>query len=301
MKRTKCLITLTALVISLITLHSSLFTHVAEGHLVGQPPFFKVNGTYTNLYPVPLTSLYNFELPQDLAPDNYLVNQTISFELDRDKLPAPSQVIDQTKFSWELGDETHTSGLKVSHAYAKIGSYILKIYADDKTTPEPQLLESVLINVLPDKNYQLPQSVIKVNGQVSKDPLVDILNFSFQKPLSFDAASSKSSSPIMEYFWDFGDQKSAIGATQTHSYPSDLSQVFVVLRIKTADGFISDSFVEIQNQDQAIFKTNKATPSAAVKKAPSSQLTFNLGGLAIVAIIVFMVQKYALGLGHGKR
>src|SRR5574337_885091 len=138
---------------------------VAEGHLAGQPPFLKVNGVYAQLYPVPVTSLYNFDLPQDQPPDNYLVNQPINFELDKGRLPAPSEVIDKTKFDWDFADGSHDQGLKTSHIYTKMGSYILKIYADDNTTPKPQLIESVLINVLPDKSYQLPKAIIKVNGQ----------------------------------------------------------------------------------------------------------------------------------------
>lgn len=141
------------LALALFIILYSLFPLVAEGHFAGQPPFFKVNGTYANLYPVPLTSLYNFDLPQDLAPENYLVNSNISFELDKNKLPASSEVIAKTRFDWDFTDGTHAEGLTANHKFNNVGSYIIKIYADDGTTPNPQLLESVLLNVLPSLDY----------------------------------------------------------------------------------------------------------------------------------------------------
>src|SRR5258705_2741528 len=136
----------------------------ALAHIAGQPPFLRVNGQYANLYFVPLSSLYDFDLPQDGAPDNYFINQTISFELDPMKLPAPSDVIAKTKFDWDFADGTHSQGLKNDHKFTKIGSYIVKIYADDSTTPKPQIIESVLVNILPDSNYKLPKAKILVTG-----------------------------------------------------------------------------------------------------------------------------------------
>jgi len=283
----------------------------AFAHLIGQPPFLKINGQYANLYPVPLTSLNNFDLPQDLAPDNYSLNQTINFELDKTRLPAPSNIVEQTKFDWDFTDGTHAQGLKLSHAFSRIGSYIIKIYADDGTTPKPQLLESVLVNIVPalpadgpDKNYQLPQAKITVNSQQSKDPLTDILQFSFQDKLNLDASESRAQGSIAEYFWDFGDQKSGIGPSQTHQYPADLSQVFVVLRVKDSNGFLADNFVEIQNSlnGQSSISSNSTTPlQTQPQSKKSNHLPLVLDGLAGIVIVLVMARKFVPGQRRGKR
>ncbi len=287
------------ILISLLTLHFTLFPKMAEAHLVGQPPFLKINGAYANLYPVPLTSLNNFDLPQDLAPDNYLINQSISFVLDQTRLPAPPEVIAKTKFDWDFNDGIHAQGLTTRHQFTNIGSYIVKVYADDGTTPKPQLIESVLINILPDKSYQLPQAIITVNGKQSKDLLTDILQFSFKNQLNFDGSKSSSQNSIVEYFWDFGDQKSSSGSTQTHSYPSDLSQTFVVLRVKDQNGFLADQFVEIQNSlNEQNSLTNSSIPPTPPKK--SNQLPLTLAGLAVLGVINIMARWFVLGHYRGK-
>src|SRR5690348_15333050 len=89
-----------------ITLNSLFWPSQASAHLAGQPPFFVINNFYSNLYPVPLTSLSNFPLPQDMAPNTYTVNQTLNMHLDEKVLPAPPEVIEKTKFTWDFGDNS---------------------------------------------------------------------------------------------------------------------------------------------------------------------------------------------------
>ncbi len=294
-------------------LYSLFFIPTASAHLVGQPPFFKINGVYSNLYPVPLTSLENFGLPQDLAPENYLINQPISMEFDLAKLPAPPEVIAKTKFNWDYGDGSHGSGLKNTHAYSRMGSYIMIIYADDGSTPTPQIIQSTMLHILPSKNYQLPKSVIKINNQKSKDPLTDILRFKFSDGLHFDASESNApSSKIVSYLWDFGDRSSDTTSTITHSYPGDLSQIFPVLRVKDANGFIADSFVEVENglytNNQYMSPNVNSTPNDSngiLKRVQDDRMKkfgiWILGFGILTAAIVIMVRRLARGRGRGRR
>ncbi len=261
------------------------FPKITFAHLVGQPPFLKINGKYANLYPVPLTSLNNFNLPQDAASENYLVNTIVSFELDQKNLPAPPDVIAKTKFTWDFGDGATLEGLVQKHSYSKIGSVILDVYADDRTTPKPQIIEKVMLNILPNHDYQLPQAVISVNGQMGKDPLTDILQFKFGEELNLDARNSKSSGKIVSFLWDLGDQSFSDKAQTPHTYAKDLTQVFPVLRIKDDNGFISDSFVELQNQSltQTTALTDLKKAAVVNKKSDSpSQLKTSLGILALI-------------------
>lgn len=221
--------------------------------MAGQPPFFKINGIYTNLYPVPLTSLENFELPQDIAPINYLVNEQINFELDTANLPAPPEVIMKTQFIWDFGDGQTGAGLSQNHIYKKPGSYFVIVKADDHSTPQPQLLQSTLINIVPSVNYKLPKAEIRVNGKAIRDPLTDILSFNFNHTIAFDGTRSESpNAKIISYTWDFGDTQSSDKAKVIHKYLSDQNQVFPVLRIKDSNGFISDTYLEVKNDQNAI-------------------------------------------------
>jgi hypothetical protein len=269
-----------------------------SAHLAGQPPYFKVNGSYVDLYPVPLTSLPDFPLPQDSTSENYLVNQTVNFEFDLSRLPAPKEVIEKTKFSWDFGDGSAASGLSNSHIYKTPGSYHIVIKADDNTTPTPQILESTLIHVLPDRNYTLPKAIIKVNSQKSSDPLTDILEFSFGQNMEFDASDSEGN--IVSYFWDFGDQKSSTKKIDTHFYPGDVTQVFPVLRVRDSQGFISDSFVQVQNKDQRGFLTNSQPQAVAKRQVRGNQLHLVLASLVLI-VGAFMVLQFVRGRYRGKR
>ncbi len=275
----------------------------AYAHTFGQPPFFKVNGEYANLYPVPVSSLYNFDLPQDLAPGNYLLNQPINFELDKARLPVQSEIIDKTKFSWDLGDGEHTQGLTTTHTYTKIGSYILKIFADDGTTPTPQILESAIVNILPNQNYSLPKSRILVQGKESKDPLTDIIYVDLSKSVELDGSKTDGVGKL-EYFWDFGDQKSAFGATQTHTYKdSNQHQIFIVLRVKDESGFLSDSFVEVEDINASInlSATSSAVTKPASKPTRKNQLPITAAAIITGLAVIVTVRWWLLGRRRGKR
>jgi len=301
---------LLVLIISILLSFGFIIPSNVSAHLAGQPPFFKINGTYSGYYPVYSTSLSSLTLPQDLAPDKYLVNQPIEFEIDTKQLQkvVPEEVIGKTKFIWDFGDGEKREGVKNTHIYTKMGSYILTIHADtsaiEKDIP-PQLLQSVLLNVLPHKDYKLPQSVIMVNGKTSKDPITDVLSFEFKEKLHFDAyRSTAPSSSIVSYFWDFGDGQSDIQKVIEHSYTKDLQIVFPLLRIKDQNGFISDSFVEISN---ALLQTQN-NPLKAAQTKPSqmnnedkrpSQLPYVALGVAI--LVFFIISTRWLRKLKGKK
>lgn len=217
-------------------------------HLPGQEPFFKINTIYSPLYPVPSTSREDFFLPQDIAPELYSVNSVIVFEIDKNRLPMISQdALETMKFLWNFGDEQTAQGTMIEHTYKKMGSYFVTIYADDGIN-QPVLFQSTLVHIVPDMAYKLPRAIITVNGEKSTDSLVDPLYFSFDTMLLFDAQTSLSgSAPIHSYTWDFGDMQEGKKTTQKHLYNEDLRIVFPVLRIEDKNGFISDTFVQVNN------------------------------------------------------
>lgn len=264
-----------------------------SAHSVGQPPFFRVNGKFSPLYSVSSTSLTDFPLPQDTGPVNYSVDEPIDFKIDPSQLAVPEEVFKQTAFSWNFGDGTTGIGSKLSHTYKKPGSYILKIDAEYQDVSGAQLFQSIMLNVLPKEVYRLPRAVMTVNGKTPSDPIVDFINISYGQEITFDASkSSGGDSKIVEYFWDFGDSKSGIGKMVSHTYDTKLvqQQIFPVLRVKVADGFIADTFAEIDNKGGKMVGVGDAGKKLVAGKSNYWMLA-GVGILVIVGGVVFLRKK----------
>ncbi len=230
-------------------------TPTISAHFAGSAPYLKINGQYTILYSVPLNSEPNaqFELPEDNAPANYIVGQPLVFVLDKTFLPLSPSDIQKAQFFWDFGDGKKGTGITQTHTYNKIGSYILTIQiknAPSFVTPFPAYpFESVLINILPNATYRLPQAIISANGQTVSDPLTGNVWLDLNKKVSFDASSSqKGSAPIVSYVWDFADTTTSNQKTVSHTYDPTTAQIYPMLRVKDANGFIADTFVEIDNE-----------------------------------------------------
>ncbi len=235
----------------------------ASAHIAGQPPFFLMNDKYADFYPVYTTTLPDFTLPQDIAPETYLVNEDIVMKIDEDVLPFPPDVTDNITYTWDFGDGTKGTGIENTHRYNNMGTYLLTItadyggYQDEYTKP---LLQAVIINIRPDPLYELPKAIISANGKTVSDPLVDTFQFDEGTKITFSAENSKTgSSHIEEYIWDLGDGKRRTGKMVSITYSADQAYVFPFLRVKTKDGFFHDSYIQIENVSKNI-KTQNALP-----------------------------------------
>lgn len=228
-----------------------VFPSQVFGHSLGQPPFLKINGEFTDYYPVPTTSLSEFMLPNDNSKQTYfLINKEINFEIDSATVPIPPEVLEKSRFIWEFGDGATAEGIFVKHNYLKAGTYFVNLKIDsEKGSAGGQTLQITAVNIVPTEDYKLPKAVIEVNGKKSEDPLTDIIDVDFEENQTFSAAASEGgSSPITEYFWDLGDTQNAVGSKNIYSYQNNPYTVFPVLRIKTADGFIADAYVQIKDE-----------------------------------------------------
>lgn len=262
-------------------------------HGIGQPPYFKVNGVFTDYYPVPTVSVPDFKLPNDIAVGLFLVNRPIEFEIDTQALPVPQEIIEKTTFNWEYGDGTKAQGIKNTYSYSKPGTYFIDIYAESGEGYGPQLLQSTAINVLPNPGYKLPKAVIEVNGKQSKDPLLDTIDVNFSGKQEFNGSKSDpGSSRITQYLWDMGDMTSREGPELIYGYIQNPYTVFPVLRIKTEDGFIADSFIQIK--DENAFSQDKGLIGGF-----QTEIGFNwsliVGGvlisLILAAILTWIISK----------
>lgn len=260
------------------------------GHGSGLPQFFKVEGKIADTYPLQNAGVLSSTLtiPQDKVSRNFLSNETVSFEIDKNILGSvyPPETLDEIKFLWDFGDGSHAEGIKNNHKFNKIGSYILSINADfqDQNTPN-QLIESVLVNVLPDKNYKLPVAQININGLKGIKENYNILDFDLAQTLSIDGSDSYSkSSKIIKYTWDFGDEKSEVGQQVTHKY--ELPQAFatVVLRVEDENGFFSDAYVNVRNN-------GKNEPDKFSDNLKDSKFLYFLFIIFVLILVIWKVRK----------
>src|SRR3989338_1580847 len=289
------------------------------------PPFFKANGQFNKYYHVPLQSDI-INLPQSDIDGTFIVNIPITFEIDPNLLPFPKNIVNTLKYSWDFGDGGKGEGFKNTHTYREPGSYIFRLNAEPNPTYVSQTdLESVLINVLPDPNYSVVTPTIVINGFEIKDSITDTFeDYIGTKELKFEAKMDDSTTKIAEYSWDFGDETQAKGQTVTHTYTPQDTVIFVILRVKTEEGFIRDTFAEIHNSKIILTKNGGVTPKTSTRLVITPQpqtnsvtkkisdISYSLvryvaqptGGilfllLAIVAIFIG-VGLHALTPGHGK-
>jgi len=116
----------------------------------------KINGEST-LPPLALPGGEMFQgFDLDRGPRTYTTGKELTFELDVTKEPTPIDIYQKTDFLWNFGDGTPQQrikfGTKNTHAYQKTGTFQVDIYADYasagiKAIPEPQILQSVIVNI----------------------------------------------------------------------------------------------------------------------------------------------------------
>ena len=223
----------------------------ASAHIAGQPPFFLINNKYADYYPIYSTSLKNFSIPQDLAPELYLINHPIEFEIDSEMLPFPPQVTSKIKYNWDFGDGNTATGGKNRHTYKKIGSFLLKITADYGSYSDPNtkpLLQEVLLHIIPNENYQLPKPKIVINGKQITNPLSETFSIPSGEKISFAVFVQQGTSPITAYFWDRGDGTKTEKASFNYRYQiTDPEYLFPFVRVFDKNGFYVDTYAQIEN------------------------------------------------------
>jgi len=243
-----------------------LLPEMALANGAGLPAFFKVNGKLSTPNPLQIYGItaQSFLIPQDFTSENYVVDKPIDFEIDKAPLQTviPEDLISNTKFSWDFGDGNKAEGLKNSHVYKKIGSYILiltiNVYTDP-AQPPTQFIDSFLLNIMPNKNYnKLPKAIIKINDKQLKSPYDKTQNINFNYPVYLDAGQSVAlSSEIVQYLWNFGDGETSSDPVTTHIYKTRQNYDTIVLRVKDKNGFISDAFVGLNNDTSVKPSTSK--------------------------------------------
>ena len=289
--------------------------HPAEAHFGGIPAM-KINGKFTTAYTLQNIAIGDNYLPSDEAPENYLLNKPIQFEVDPARLPFPEEIIKQAKYEWDFGDGTKGTGIKITHTYKKVGSRQMILTIDfgdlskfDYPPQDPSLNppQTVMINVLPNASYKLPKAIITIDGKQMKNPTKDRYKTSFKekigpltlgKTYTFSGADSQTpSSKKLQYLWDFGDYK--LGETKwitsikaDHAYKENYFIREPALRIVDENGFISDTFVTMENDDP-----NFNSDERFLTISSSMLIVLLINGIAIIGIMTGLV----IWVKHKKR
>jgi len=272
-----------------------VFTTPASAHLFGQPPYFTVNGKYSALYPVQSNAIFSdLPIPQDLAVDTYLINQPIQFAMDVPQLEkvVPPDIVKITTFTWDFGDGTKGKGLENNHTYKKMGTYILSIdaaYTDENgNRVPPQVIQSVMLHALPNKDYTLPQAIITVNGKQINDMPSNPHDVNFSQNIVLDGFGSKAgSAKIVSYFWDFDNNESAKTATANVHYATNRQLASPTLRVKDANGFINDAYVLLKHNP----KINNVATIKKVSPKTNYPLFAGIGFVVILFLISLLLFK----------
>ncbi|RKY56438.1 MAG: hypothetical protein DRP96_11255 [Candidatus Neomarinimicrobiota bacterium] len=147
-----------------------------------------------------------------------------------------------SEYRWSLGDGSTKAGVKISHQYAKPGTYSVKLMVIDNTSTMNNSNETVY--------------PIRVNDPPVPDAGGDrLLN---ESVVTFDAGgSTDSDDEIIEYKWDFGDGQTGSGRKIDHVYASP-GTYQVTLTVKDASG----TKTAVQSQTVAITINNPPVADA---------------------------------------
>src|SRR4051812_22082222 len=100
----------------LLTSYFLILTKPAYANGAGLPAFFKINDKLAISNPIQQFGITasSFLIPQDLAPETYIVNHQIDFTIDDTQLQTviPPELLNKTTYTWDFGDGTKAEGLQ---------------------------------------------------------------------------------------------------------------------------------------------------------------------------------------------
>jgi PKD repeat protein len=135
------------------------------------------------------------------GPAQAQINQQVTFDGSGAVASTP---LDEPAFIWNFGDGATGAGRTVNHVYPQAGQYEVSLTVSDQNGLSGSA--SVMIEITPPP----PPPVAVIVG-----PDRAIVNQS----VTFDAATSKVATQIVNFAWDFGDGHTATNAAQvTHAY-----------------------------------------------------------------------------------
>jgi PKD repeat protein len=156
-------------------------------------------------------------VPSISGPAEAQVGETVNFDGSNTQSANP---IDNGGFVWQFGDGTTATGPQAAHAYNAEGSYDVVLTVTDTNGLSGAAQTRINIRPAP----QPPQAVISGPDRTQVN-----------KPTTYDAYQSQSSSQVGAIEWDMGDGTTATGPEVTHQYAAP-GVYQVTLKLTDADG-----------------------------------------------------------------
>lgn len=242
----------------LLTILSSFFLlpKAVHAHLGGGPPFLRIDGKFAN------TNTLNqgasvMQIGWDVPPERYLVNTPVNFEVDLPVLMAattvPQEYVKDIKVRWsfatgdnfEKKDTAYEEGAKITKTFSKPGSYLVIIEAKLPADSDYIVVDTVQVDILPDKNYQLPSPYVYIGTQFD-DPKKHVLMVS--------DSSADSSTSLKAFLWDMGDGNMQNGKSMNRrlekAEATGVQPIFH--RIVDANGFVADIGFVAESMDDKL-------------------------------------------------
>ena len=150
-----------------------------------------------------------------------------------------------TEFRWNLGDGTTSLGPTVRHAYARVGTYKVRlVVVDDGGLESSADVEVRVLNRAPHAKVTASPTILLTSDTVSFD----------------GRTSTDPDGTIVDWTWIFGDGSLAHGSSVGHSYAADGVYMVVLTVLDDAGGADSTSvFVQVENRPPVPVASGPAT------------------------------------------
>lgn len=240
-------------------------------HAGGGPPFLKINGEYAKTNPY-FQGTTTINIPQDNAPDTYLVGKPINFVIEVDVLlkqtTIPPADKEKISFRWsfthgenfESGDKKYLYGEHITRTFTESRSYLLTLEAKSPVDKDYMVIDTVQIDILPSQSYQRPAISLFVGAEKTK--VLFLSQATFDQSVKFP-----------KYVWDFSDGQlyPEMSITKDFSNLDTYAIGMIFNRVIDDKGFIADvGFSVYKSQD-----TLKFSPFSGMKEIPVNYVTYD--------------------------
>lgn len=281
------LLRLITFVLSLILV--STFATSSQAH-IGGIPFINLNDK-----PTLVNDFNNYtgrsDIPQDDAPEAYLSNQPIKFEVLQKFLQIPEDVFNQSQFRWKFDQNTekYETGSLVSYSFDKPKTYFVELQVKGPDQVDFQPLNTLGINIVSDHSYKLPKVTLSAATDNNKP----------DKPIKYTATiETDPTSQIASYLWDFDDDQTSTEVSPIHKFSDENVIHGVTLKVTDTNGFVGYAGLQIFNNDNKLeisnIKPGEPEVSVDTNFSTSSGINpwlFIIPGIAIFAFFIFFLTR----------
>ena len=156
---------------------------------------------------------------------------------------------------WDFGDDGTSTEANPSHTYAANGTYQVKLTVTDNRGGTDSLTKAVTV-----RKNAAPVAAFAVDCD--------------QLACSFDGTGSTDDRTVDSYLWNFGDSKSATGATPEHTY--DEAGTYTVVLTVTDDEGLTDT--ESKSVTVTVSPPNQAPVAAFTSSVSGLTASFDASG-----------------------